>query len=320
MKKLSIFIAAMCAFIAVGFWFLPQHLRAPITHSAWFRSIATWFESDTRVIIADNSYPWRSIGIVHGNTVDPWMCTGFLIGPDLVATSRHCVVDDEGRLLRGIRYSVVRNTHFGMLPYEAIGIRTYPLDHNDAEGLSGDHPVFDLAVLQIATDVGDQVGFFGTLQDRSLQAGLRGSMEDEPDATAREYCGDTIRVLPWRDAEALPAHLQDLGLIWIAADPNRPPQVCAAGFSGDLGYANLSVAHACGLLALFEGLVIHNCAVFGGASGGPIFYLDRKGAPIAFATNTGSIDTGPLIEMFDLDEVSVGTLLTDLVRDQAARR
>ncbi len=311
MKKLSIFIVAMCVFIAVSFWFLPPHLKSPITHSETFRSIVSWFDPDSRVVINDNTYPWRSIGLVHGRSMYGPLCTGFLIGRDTVATSRHCVMEDDGRQIPNLRYSVVRHTHYGMVPYDALQVLARPVP-KDAVKLPGMvEAASDFAVLRISGDVGDSVGYFGSTWGRSLHAGQPGSMPDDPVGRVGAYCGDTIGELPAPDPAALPQHLRDIGITWIAPDVDRPPRICAAGFSGDLGYARLSVAHACGLLAMLDGLVIHNCTVSNGASGGPIFHLDSSGVPIAFATNTGVLDAGPLKDIFDLEEVSIGTLFAD---------
>lgn len=311
MRKLSIFIVAMCAFIAVTFWFLPPYLKSPITHSETFRSIVSWFDPDSRVVISDNAYPWRSIGLVHGNFMDGPLCSGFLIGPDTVATSRHCVMEDDGRRYPNLQYSVVRHTHYGMVPYPALQVlaRPMPKDGVDVPGIF--EAASDFAVLRISGNVGGSVGYFGSTWGGSLHAGQQGSMPDDPGGRVGAYCGDTIRALPKPDPAALPERLRDIGLTWIAPDVDHPPQICAAGFSGDLGYARLSVAHACGLLAMLDGLVIHNCTVSNGASGGPIFHLDASGVPVAFATNTGLVDAGPLKDIVELEEVSVGTLFAD---------
>ena len=311
MKNLSIFIVVMCAVIAVGFRWLPPDLKSPITHSAWFRTIALVFESDTRVMIADNSYPWRSIGLVHGSRSTSWLCTGFLIGPSTVATSRHCVMDEGGNIHSDLQYSVVRNTHYGRLTYAARRVRTIPPNTERTAEL-GDL-AFDLAVFDITESVGEIVGHFGTVQAQKSTPSLRGSLAAENAQSVTELCRDTISKLPWHLDDGVSSAAQENGMKWVAPNPRDPPRICAAGYSGDLGYVRLSVAHACGLLGLETGVVIHNCAISNGASGGPLFYLDESGAPVAFATNTASGESKEFNDLFGDGMLSIGTVFTDLI-------
>lgn len=314
MKNLSIFIVFMCAFIAVAFWWLPPDLKSPVTHSGWFRSIASVFGSDTRVMIVDNSYPWRSIGIVHGGRSTPWLCTGFLIGPNKVVTSRHCVMDDKGQAFPDIKYSVVRNTHYGRLTFNARRVRTIPMSDETLEGQSNHaRAASDLAVIDIGDSVGERVGHFGTVQSETVTPSYLGSMADEDIQSMNELCRDTISELPWTLAGGGPSIPGMLGFQWVAPDPENPPRICAAGFSGDLGYARLSVAHDCGLLGLDHGVIVHNCMISNGASGGPLFYLDGSGAPVAFATNTATVESEAFDEMFGEEQLFVGTMFTALI-------
>ena len=70
MKNLVILNIVLFALVAVGLLLLPSYLTSPIVHSQWFRSIVNIFDTDTRVVVEVNTYPWTAIGLVHGNPAD----------------------------------------------------------------------------------------------------------------------------------------------------------------------------------------------------------------------------------------------------------
>lgn len=65
------------------------------------------FGKDDRIPVLSNKYPWSTIGRLEssGENDGLYICTGTLIGRDLVLTNAHCVVDEAtGKIRSSLKF------------------------------------------------------------------------------------------------------------------------------------------------------------------------------------------------------------------------
>jgi len=135
---------------------------------------------DTREPIADTiQYPFRAIGRISMGDAS---CTGTLIGPRHVLTAGHCVYDIEtDQWYEGLEFAPGQNGPNP--PFGTIGVSTVlALDgwvtHHQRE--------FDIAMLVLDQDVGEQVGWMGFAAlelEPGSQVIINGYPGDKPEAT-----------------------------------------------------------------------------------------------------------------------------------------
>ena len=281
-----------------------------MTHAPWFRDLFGSFDGDTRSIATSNGYPWRAIGVVYDERLE-MECTGFLVSRSRVVTSAHCVLDDANRASGAAFYSVVRHTHHGTLDYPAEDLHSPRAGLSVSAGGAQGRPSAetDIAWFDVSPGIGGQLGFLGVEVGGVRRSGQAGAMTGPAPGAAQEACRGTLTEPPWRrDASGTQGGPAG-GDRWTASDPRHPPGICVAGYSGDLGFTRLAVADGCGVLALVGGLVLHTCHIEGGASGGPLFYLDRDGNPVVFAVSAGETALPDLQERLGIARLFVGVLL-----------
>lgn len=311
MKPLLLVNMVLLGVVVLGFLLMPRHLTSFVQNTRWYTALTSDFGTDSRVIVMNNGYPWRAIGLIHGDINDPFVCSGFLVGPARVATSAHCLVDEEGRVRAPLYFRMVRQTNFASLTYLAVSRRFPRLGPSTGkDALQDIHPNVDLAIIEIATPIGESLGYLGTHGGETDSVGNVGSMVDDGDDISQQ-CAGTIDHLPWRTSRA-GADGKETDTYWSAPALHTQYPICAAGFSADLGYARLSVADDCYLLAMIDGVVFHSCRVESGASGGPLFYVDSSGKPVAFAVNTGVVAPAKMAAELGRNRLFVGTLLDGL--------
>jgi len=218
-------------------------------------------DCDDRVPMLDRSQPWSAIGRIlrvhetpEGTTA--YQCTGTLIADNLVLTNAHCVVDPE--------------THQpfseDLLLFEPNLINGVLANQNDRAQIIGGVYGTDFSDKAEPPDPND---WAIVRLDRSL--------------------GSTYGVIP---LQALP----------LEVFSNNPDALTLVGYSGDFPnpdmFANLqggkgltpSVAENCGVVGESEdGVLIHDCDMRGGASGGPILaWIDDQPYIPHSALSTGT--------------------------------
>lgn len=148
--------------------------------------------SDDRKQVEDASdYPNRIVGWLWSQAQDDtWStCTATLIGPQTAVTAAHCVyVHDKGGWIKQMLFLPgVTNPDaapFGAYDWENINILKGYIDNYDGQNYGSAMP-WDLAVITLAEDAGNQLGWLGFRVDdgSDWKATITGYPGDKPEGT-----------------------------------------------------------------------------------------------------------------------------------------
>ncbi|MEM9905882.1 MAG: trypsin-like peptidase domain-containing protein [Cyanobacteria bacterium P01_D01_bin.44] len=115
---------------------------------------------DERTAVLSTSYPWSAVGRIFGVTPedDTYICTGTLIGTDIVLTNAHCVIDpNTGELAQQVEFqpNLIEGTVSDAADI-AYGVDVlYGTDFSDVEGPP--HPD-DWALILLDRPLGEKYG------------------------------------------------------------------------------------------------------------------------------------------------------------------
>ncbi len=128
-----------------------------------------------------NEYPNRALAYIHTGSL-PEDCTGFLYGPDIVATAGHCVaLGGNGQFANMASVVVHPAYNMGDSPFgECHATRLYS---TAAWVVRGD-PRFDYGAIKLDCRVGDHTGWLGLSQGDTLPVGTKILIDgyaDQPD-------------------------------------------------------------------------------------------------------------------------------------------
>jgi protease YdgD len=112
----------------------------------------TKFGSDARQPLADRSMPWGAIGKL---TRPHMACTATLVGPDLILTAGHCVLNQNTHKIVTGNYRFQPQYSRGHAPYSA-GVTFITVGSLDT-----DETANDWALLKLNWRMGDKVGWVG---------------------------------------------------------------------------------------------------------------------------------------------------------------
>jgi V8-like Glu-specific endopeptidase len=148
--------------------------------------------TDDRQQITDASgYPDRVVGWLWSQAQDDsWStCTATLIGPFTAVTAAHCVyVHDKGGWIKQMLFipgvTDPESAPFGTYDWENVNILKGFIDNYDGTNYGSAMP-WDLAVITLAEDAGNQLGWLGFRVDDAADwaARLIGYPGDKPDGT-----------------------------------------------------------------------------------------------------------------------------------------
>ena len=211
-------------------------------------------ECDDRVPMIDRRQPWSAIGrlVIQTSTGDSGICTGTLIADDVILTNAHCVVDPD--------------TH---QPYPAISFQ----------------PNLINGTLVNRQDVARVVGgVYGTdFSDRAEAPHPQDwaiAILDKP--LGRRYGTLGVHPVSLEVLRNNPGKLTLVGYSFDFPDPAKFPTF-QAGKSYTPG-----MHQSCSVVDEYNRVLVHDCDMRGGASGGPIIgWLDDQ--PYIVAINSAEL-------------------------------
>lgn len=138
------------------------------------------FGADRRVEMTSTDYPWKAIGRLSTG------CTGTLVGPDLVLTAAHCVLDEnKGELSPWLTSFTPNQRKDGK--NEAVGIEHVWWGTSLPDTYRAD----DWAILRLEKRVGDTNGWLGVEDAEPAWvslAGYSGDFRDGETAGVHQNC------------------------------------------------------------------------------------------------------------------------------------
>jgi glutamyl endopeptidase len=140
----------------------------------------------------DSGFPYRAIGLLTFNQGGggSFVCTGWLIGPNTVATAGHCVnAGSGGPWSTNVRFYPARNG--ASAPFGSCTGRTL---FSVIGWVGNGNPEYDYGAVKLNCTVGNATGWFGFYATGSSQVGLSvllmGYPADKPSATLWGGGGD----------------------------------------------------------------------------------------------------------------------------------
>lgn len=213
---------------------------------------------DDRTPVLSRRYPWSAIGRLDWIDADGavlGVCTGTLIGPRLVLTNAHCLLDEETDQPTTLSVIFRPNLIQGRAD-ETASVIAYEYGESPFTG----NQTEDWALLTLDQPLGETYGYLGW---RTV---------DFTDATTLAEADGQISVVGY-SGDFPPESMSGLG------DPGE-----TAGLSAD-----------CSVLLIvpegeLSGSLIHSCDTNPGASGAPLFALFEDGEYYIVALHAGSVE------------------------------
>lgn len=146
-----------------------------------------------RLYPRESGFPYRAIGqLSFTQGGEGYLCTGFLIGKDTVATAGHCVHEGGGgSWSRDVRFYPAFNA--GAAPYGSCGARKL---YAVAQWTEQGSPSHDFGAVKLNCDIGLTTGWLGFYAAAGSQAGLSvllmGYPGDKPTGTLWGGGGDIV--------------------------------------------------------------------------------------------------------------------------------
>ncbi len=120
---------------------------------------ANVYVGTSRAEMMATTKPWSAFGRMLNNGI-AW-CSATLVGPDLVMTAAHCVLDANGKLLGGLRFDAGYRRGKALASAGVIYIWSGAHIGSDTNN--------DWAILKLDARIGDQMGWLGVLNMTNSQ-------------------------------------------------------------------------------------------------------------------------------------------------------
>lgn len=153
--RFSVFLGVGIALVLS--WVVPSPIPSAHARGRGLAKPAVFPDSegkDPRTAMLSMDYPWSAIGRISHRTgeTDTSICTGALVGPRLVLTAAHCVLD-EGQI---VSVTFKPGYQHGQA---AVSSRSVRIEVGTTDNRA--HPESDWAVIVLRDRLGDSFGYFG---------------------------------------------------------------------------------------------------------------------------------------------------------------